>query len=172
MSVISPVSDDDLADDDLHANIDPLKIPIASGVAGDTLYLETTPTPSDASYPVVFWSSSDEDVVTVDYKGRVIGVGYGEATITARSKMHQDISAMYSVKVPAPKKNPTAISFDESSYEVTVGETTTILASFSPDGVTETGLTWTSSDNTKATVSSSGVVTGIFLVTLFLQKKG
>lgn len=158
---ISPVSDDDLADDDLHANIDPLKIPIASGVAGDTLYLETTPTPSDASYPVVFWSSSDEDVVTVDYKGRVIGVGYGEATITARSKMHQDISATYSVKVPAPKKNPTAISFDESSYEVTVGETTTILASFSPDGVTETGLTWTSSDNTKATVSSSGVVTGV-----------
>ena len=158
---ISPVSDEDLAEDDLHANIDPMKIPIASGVAGDTLYLETTPTPPDASYPVTFWSSSDEDVVTVDYKGRVIGVGYGEATITARSKMHQDISATYNVKVPAPKKNPTAISFEESSYEVTVGETTTILATFSPDGVTETGLSWTSSDNTKATVTSSGVVTGV-----------
>ena len=158
---ISPVSDADLDKDHLHANIDPMKIPIASGVAGDTLYLETTPTPPEASYPVTFWSSSDEDVVTVDYKGRVIGVGYGEATITARSKMHQDISATYNVKVPAPKKNPTAISFEESSYEVTVGETTTILATFSPDGVTETGLSWTSSDNTKATVTSSGVVTGV-----------
>lgn len=158
---ISPVSDNDLAEDNLHANIDPLKIPIASGVAGDTLYLETTPTPSDASYPVTFWSSSDEDVVTVDYKGRVIGVGYGEATITARSKMHQDISATYTVKVPAPKKNPESISFEESSYEVTVGETTTIIPSFSPNGVTETGLTWTSSDPTIATVSSSGVVTGV-----------
>ena len=158
---ISPISDNDLSKEHLHANIDPLKIPIASGVAGDTLYLETTPTPDDASYPVVFWSSSDEDVVKVDYKGRVIGTGYGEATITARSKMHQDISATYSVKVPAPKKNPESISFAESSYEVTVGETTTIIASFSPDGVTETGLSWTSSDNTKATVSSSGVVTGV-----------
>ena len=158
---ISPVSDEDLADDDCANNIDPLKIPIASGVVGDTLYLETTPTPDDASYPVVFWSSSDEDVVTVDYKGRVIGVGYGEATITARSKMHQDISATYTVKVPAPKKNPESISFEESSYEVTVGETTTIIPSFSPNGVTETGLTWTSSDPTIATVSSSGVVTGV-----------
>lgn len=158
---ISPISDSDLAEDDLSANIDPLKIPIASSQKGDTLYLETTPTPEDASYPVTFWSSSDEEVVTVDYKGRVIGVGYGEAIITARSKMHQDISATYTVKVPAPSVYPTAISFEESSYEVTVGETTTILAKFSPNGVTETGLTWTSSDNTVATVSSSGVVTGI-----------
>ncbi|MBP5583372.1 MAG: Ig-like domain-containing protein [Bacteroidales bacterium] len=158
---ISPVSDDDLSDDHCHANIDPLKVPIGSGVAGDTLYLETTPTPPTATYPVVFWSSSDEDVVTVDYRGRVVGVGYGEATITARSKMHQNISATYTVKVPAPKKNPESISFEESSYEVTVGETTTIIPSFSPNGVTETGLTWTSSDNTKATVSSSGVVTGV-----------
>ena len=162
---ISPVSDADLEDDHLHANINPLQIPKpeVEGVyhAGDTLYLETTPTPPAATYPVVFWSSSDEDVVTVDYRGRVLGVGYGEATITARSKMHQNVFTTYTVKVPAPKKNPESISFEESSYEVTVGETTTILALFSPDGVTETGLSWTSSDNSKATVSSSGVVTGI-----------
>lgn len=158
---ISPVSDDDLADDDCSANIDPLKIPIASSAVGDTLYLETTPTPLDASYPVVYWTSSDETVATVDYKGRVLGVGYGEATITARSKMHQNISTTYTVKVPAPSVKPTGISFAETAYEVTVGETTTIIASFSPTGVTETGLTWTSSDNTKATVSSSGVVTGV-----------
>lgn len=162
---ISPVSDADLEEDHLHANINPLQIPKpeVEGVyhAGDTLYLETTPTPPAATYPVVFWSSSDEDVVTVDYRGRVLGVGYGEATITARSKMHQSVFATYTVKVPAPKKNPTAISFEQDSYEVTVGETTTILASFSPNGVTETGLTWTSSDPTIATVSSSGVVTGV-----------
>lgn len=158
---ISPVSDADLADDDCANNIDPLKIPIASGAVGDTLYLETTPTPSDATYPVVFWSSSDEDVVTIDYRGRVIGTGYGEATITARSKMHQNISTTYTVKVPAPAVKPTAIAFEESSYEITVGETATILPVFSPSGVTETGLSWETSDKTKATVSSSGVVTGI-----------
>ncbi|MCQ2959050.1 MAG: glycosyl hydrolase family 8 [Bacteroidales bacterium] len=158
---ISPVSDADLEDDDCAANIDPLKIPIASKQKGDTLYLETTATPEDASYPVVFWSSSDEEVVTVDYKGRVIGVGYGEATITARSKMHQNISTTYTVKVPAPAVKPTAIAFEEDAYEVGVGETATIIPRFSPSGVTETGLTWKSSDVTKATVSASGVVTGI-----------
>lgn len=158
---ISPISDADLQEDDLSPNIDPLKIPIASGENGDTLYLETTPTPSDASYPVTFWSSSDEEVAVVDYKGRVIGVGYGEATITARSKMHQDISTTYTVKVPAPSVYPTAITFEEDAYEVGVGETTLIIPKFTPENTNETDLTWKSSDPTKATVSSSGVVTGI-----------
>lgn len=158
---ISLVSDSDLEDDDCAANIDPLRIPIASESKGDTLYLKTTPTPGNATYPVVSWASSDEDVVTVDYQGRVVGVGYGETTITARSKMHQNIFATYTVKVPAPAVLPTAIAFEEEAYEVEVGKTATIIPTFSPSGVTETGLTWTSSDNTKATVSSSGVVTGI-----------
>jgi len=158
---IQPVDDDDLREDHYSPNIDPQKIPIASGVKGDTLYLETVPTPGDASYPVTFWSSSDEDVVTVDYRGRVLGVGYGEATITARSKMHQDISTTYTVKVPAPSVYPTAIDFEEDAYEVGVGETATIIPTFTPSNTNETALTWKSSDVTKATVSSSGVVTGI-----------
>ena len=158
---IQPVDDDDLREDHYSPNIDPQKIPIASGVKGDTLYLETVPTPGIASYPVTFWSSSDEDVVTVDYRGRVLGVGYGEATITARSKMHQDISTTYTVKVPAPSVYPTAIDFEEDAYEVGVGETATIIPTFTPSNTNETALTWKSSDVTKATVTSSGVVTGI-----------
>ncbi len=158
---IQPVSNADLADDDCANNIDPLKIPIAEGNVGDTCYLETEPTPGNATYPVAFWSSSDEDIVTVDYRGRVLGVGYGEATITARSKMHQNVSATYTVKVPAPKTNPTAIDFEEESYEVSVGGQATIIPKFTPSITTETGLTWKSSDVSIATVSSSGVVTGI-----------
>ena len=158
---IQPISDADLNEEHYSDNIDPKKIPIAEGKKGDTLYLEVLPTPGDASYPVAFWSSSDEDVVTVDYRGRVLGVGYGEATITARSKMHQDISTTYEVKVPAPSIYPTAINFEEDSYEVGVGETTTIIPTFTPQNTNETALTWKSSDVTKATVSSSGVVTGI-----------
>lgn len=158
---ISPVSNADLADDDCANNIDPLKIPIASGEVGDTCYLETNPTPSNATYPVVFWSSSDEDVVTIDYRGRVLGVGYGDATITARSKMHQNITTTYNVKVPAPSVCATAINFEESSYSVSVGGTATIIPTFTPANTNETGLTWKSSDATVATVSSSGVVTGI-----------
>ena len=112
---ISPVSDDDLAENNCAANIDPLKIPIASTAKGDTCYLETTPTPTNATYPVVNWTSSDETVAKVDYRGRVTGVGYGEAIITARSKMHQNIAATYTVKVPAPSVKPTGISFESTS---------------------------------------------------------
>ena len=89
---ISLVTDTDLAKEKCHANIDPLKIPIGSGAQGDTCYLETKPTPTNATYPVVNWTSSDETVAKVDYRGRVTGVGYGEAIITARSKMHQNIA--------------------------------------------------------------------------------
>ena len=158
---IQPIDDNELNEDDYADNIDPMKIPIASGKVSDTLYLEVVPTPDDASYPVVFWSSSDEDVVTIDHRGRVLGVGYGEATITARSKMHQNISTTFQVKVPAPSIYPTAIDFEEDSYEVGIGETTTIIPNFTPQNTNETALTWKSSDVTKATVSSSGVVTGI-----------
>ena len=158
---IQPISDMVLSQSKLHANINSMDIPIASGSLGDTLYLETIHTPDNAAYPVVSWHSSDESIVTVDYRGRVLGVGYGEAIITARSKMQQDMYATYQVKVPTPVTLPTAITFEESTYEVNVGETTTINPAFYPEGVTETGLSWTSSDNTKATVSSWGVVTGV-----------
>lgn len=137
----------------------PLELPKGST---DTLKLEITPTPTDASYPVVFWSSSDETVATVDYQGNVKAVGYGDAVITARAKMHQNVSATFAVKVPAPKVSPTAISFTPAAYSINVGETTTLIPSFTPiTGVTETGLTWKSSNEAIATVSSSGVVTGV-----------
>ncbi len=158
---ISLVSEDDLAKDKLASNANPEKMVIASGAKGDTLYLETTPTPSNATYPVVLWESSDETVATVDYKGRVLGVGYGKATITARSKMHQSIYTTFDVTVPAPAVKPTAIAFDKTSYEVTVGESIYIIPSFTPSNATETGLSWETSDNTKAIVASDGKVTGI-----------
>lgn len=158
---ISLVSEDDLAKDKLASNANPEKMVIASGAKGDTLYLETTPTPSNATYPVVLWESSDETVATVDYKGRVLGVGYGKATITARSKMHQSIYTTFDVTVPAPAVKPTAIAFDKTSYEITVGESIYIIPSFTPSNATETGLSWETSDNTKAIVASDGKVTAI-----------
>ena len=127
----------------------------------DTLKLVITPTPATASYPVIFWSSSDTTVVKVDYLGNIKVIGYGTAVITARSKMHQSITATYTVKVPAPKVNPTSISFTPTTYSVNAGSSTLLIPTFAPTGVTETGLTWVSSNLNVATVGTDGTVTGV-----------
>lgn len=158
---IDLVSASDLTKSHLSANPNPKEMSIASGIKGDTLYLETTPTPSNATYPVVLWESSDETVAKVDYKGRVLGVGYGKATITARSKMHQSIIATYEVVVPAPAVKPTAVTFTPSEYEITVGESMYLTPIFTPDNATELELSWESSANAKVTVTSDGKIEGI-----------
>lgn len=45
--------------------------------------LTATVLPADATNPAVTWSSSDNEVATVDDDGKVVGVKAGEATITA-----------------------------------------------------------------------------------------
>ncbi|MCK9561446.1 MAG: CIA30 family protein [Bacteroidales bacterium] len=137
---------------------DPLNLKIDET---DTLELAITTQPTNASYPVVFWSSSDETVAEIDYLGRVFPKGYGETTITARSKMHQSITATYTVKVPAPSVPPTGISFSPTSYTIPVGTTDMLLPIFAPIGVTETDVTWSSSNSTIASVNATGVVTGV-----------
>ncbi|MBQ3944485.1 MAG: Ig-like domain-containing protein, partial [Alphaproteobacteria bacterium] len=120
---VQPISDAVLAQNKLHANPNPSALPIASASAGDTLYLEALVTPSNATYQLVQWSSSDESVATVDQNGRVLGVGAGNATITARSKMYSTIAATYSVAVKASSTSPTitytyeaAPSYCENGY--------------------------------------------------------
>lgn len=50
--------------------------------AGSEETLIATVVPEGASVPTVSWSSSDENVATVDQTGKVTAVGKGEATIT------------------------------------------------------------------------------------------
>lgn len=54
----------------------------------------------------------------------------------------------------------TGIDVTPATATVAVSATTNLTATLSPSGATGT-ITWTSSDDTKATVSSSGVVTGV-----------
>jgi len=127
----------------------------------DTLKLQVVPTPTTASYPVASWKSSDTTVVKVDYNGNIKVIGYGTATITAIGKMQQGLSATYTVTVPAPKVNPTSITFNPTTASVVVGQTSLLIPTFAPTGVTETGIKWTSANTAIATVAVDGTVTGV-----------
>jgi len=55
---------------------------------------------------------------------------------------------------------PTGVTVTPETASIEVGETVNLSAVVAPSGASQ-GVTWSSSDDTKATVSAGGVVTGV-----------
>ena len=134
----------------------------SSLVTGLTEQLTATPKDSTGT-PLggrtIAWASSNASVATVSASGLVTAVAAGSATITASSE-GQSGSAAVTVTRPAVA----SLSVTPSSAELLVGETTTLSATtFDADGKTLTGRTisWSTGRSSVATVSASGVVTGV-----------
>ena len=122
------------------------------------------------------WSSSDESVATVS-KGVVTGVSKGKATITAT---YNGYRVTYSVTVTDVITYKLYLS--SSSLSVATGKNnkfTALLGTYTngkQTGATEISskCTWTSSDESIATVSNIGLVTGVKVgtVTITAQYEG
>ena len=80
------------------------------------------------------------------------------ATVTVQS---EDGSLVLSFTIEQEAKwiDVTSISLNKSSAQITIGGTITLTATVNPDDATDKTITWSSSDEAVATVSS-GVVTG------------
>ena len=130
-----------------------------SGTAGDKAELKADVTAQDTSKDctsIVVWKSSDEKVATVS-NGVVTFVGEGTAEITATAG---DVSAVCKVTVKAKTVAVEKVTLDKTSAELTVGDTATLKASVTPDNATDKTVTWTSSDDSVASVKD-GVVTAV-----------
>lgn len=104
------------------------------------------------------WTSSDEEVVTVDETGLVTAVGAGEADITV-SVSDANISSTTHVNVVI---TPTGVEAPDSIELVTNGENSKALgAKMTPEDATEVKLAYESSDESVATVDENGVVTAV-----------
>lgn len=120
----------------------------------ETLTAEVEPT--NATNKTVMWSSSNDSVAMVDSNGNVTGIGRGFATITAKATDDSNVSATCQVEV---KQLVTDINLTD--MQINAGEIKQVQAEVLPENANEKTLTWSSSDDTIATVDSNGNVTGI-----------
>ena len=124
----------------------------ASLKVGETVTLTATVNPDDATDKTVTWTSSDEAIATVS-NGVVTAKKVGTATITAKAG---DKTATCQITVVATEV--TSVTLNKTTASLKAGETVTLTATVNPDDATDKTVTWTTSDQTIATVSN-GVVT-------------
>ena len=91
-----------------------------------TLQLTATIKPSSAKNKKVIWTSSDEDVATVDQNGKVTALRYGQVTITATSEANSSVKAICEIQtrfydVNDPKKYYYTPVYWAADNEITTG---------------------------------------------------
>src|SRR5690606_10327435 len=124
-----------------------------TGVLGSQINLTATVLPVDATNKVVSWVSSDVTLATVS-NGVVTLLKAGVVTITATA---DEVSDTHEITI-------TEAVIDVESVEITgsalgtVGDEITLSTTVLPVDATNKAVSWTSSDETLATVSN-GVVT-------------
>lgn len=123
---------------------------------GNSVTLTPTFTPADATNRDVTWESSNEAAVTVDANGKITAVGDGSATITVTSKLGYTDTCVVTVVVPV-----TGVTLDKTSLTLEEGQTDTLTATVEPDEADNKNITWSSSDETVATVDATGKVTAV-----------
>ena len=128
---------------------------------GATVALTATVAPSNATNQNVTWSTSDEAVATV-VDGVVTGVAEGTATITVTTvDGNYTDTCEITVTVPEVTTVPvTGVTLNKNSGTIKEGETIQLVATIMPTNATNQNVTWSTSDDTVATVSG-GVVTGV-----------
>jgi len=125
---------------------------------GQSLTLIATVKPDNATNKTVTWCSSDDAIAAVDQDGKVMGISVGSATITATAG---NVSATCTVTVQPKTIAVTSVQVNKTSLDLLVGESETLFATVLPDNATDKTVTWSSDNETVATVSSSGVLNAI-----------
>ena len=125
---------------------------------GKTLALTPEFTPENASIQGVEWTSSNTKVATVDANGVVTGVAKGSATIKATALDGSGQKASFTVTV---QQQPGSITLNETDFVVNMGSYRTLKATVLPKNTNDKGVTWSSSDESVATVNKSGRVTPV-----------
>ena len=137
-----------------------LSTPRNNILIGTTVQLIATVEPSTVTNSDLKWKSSDNSIATVNGYGLVTARGNGSVIITATTVDGSNKSGTITIDVGT---YPTRITLSKTSEKMDVGKKLKLSATISPPiknlspGYDK--VTWESSDNNVATVSSNGEVT-------------
>ena len=131
-------------------------------VVGNSSSLEATVLPSNATNKNVTWGSEDDSVCTVSSSGLVTAVKAGSTrvfvtTVDGEFKAYCNVSVE---NAPAPIA-VTGVTLNKTESELEIGETDYLSATVLPSNAENKAVTWSSSDTSKVSVSSSGLVSAI-----------
>ena len=123
-------------------------------------YCKLTPTfNSSLDNNIVKWTSSNEDIAKVDSNGYIIPQGNGTATITATTTDGTNLSAKCNITVDI---KATGISFSTTEYTITnIAQNPAFTPTITPSNAANKNVTWTSSNESVATVSTTGVIKAV-----------
>ena len=128
---------------------------------GQNFTLQAMLSPSNATNKEVTWESSDAGVAAVSKDGVVTAKKAGKATIVAKAADESGKYASCVVTVTEAKKEVTGVTLNKSSLNLGIGGSEVLSATVLPADATNKQVTWLSSTPSIATVSQSGVVTGV-----------
>ena len=124
---------------------------------GEEFVLTATVYPDYATYKEVVWTSSDNNIATVDAMGQVYAVKVGECTISAVTSNGKSAECKVTVTPISVK----SIDLSYASYSLMPGESNTFEFTVNPSNAMITDVKWEIEDESIASVSSDGTVTGI-----------
>ncbi|MGN0812896.1 MAG: Ig-like domain-containing protein [Candidatus Coproplasma sp.] len=139
---------------------------------GSNATLLATVAPTNATNKAVTWSSSDATVATV-VDGVVTALKASDTTVTITVKtVDGEFTATCSVTVSATVAVE-KVTISGTTSEIAVGGTTTLTATVTPTTANDKTVTWSSSNESVATVSG-GTVTGVSAgtVTIYAEAGG
>jgi uncharacterized protein YjdB len=123
---------------------------------GNTELLTAAIDPTDATDQNLTWISFDESIATVSTSGLVTAIASGKASIIviSRDGLYTDSCI---VNVPPPV---TGVSL-KASTTIFVGNTEQLSAIIEPANAGNQSVTWSTNNNSVATVSETGLISGI-----------
>lgn len=128
---------------------------------GTSQVLNVTVIPEDASSEKILYQTSDASIAIVNEIGRVTGIKEGNVTITITCGNVKKGLSINIISAQSDEIAVTDIEIADYEEELEVDKTMTLSATVIPSNATDTTVTYESSDERIATVSSSGEVKGI-----------
>jgi uncharacterized protein YjdB len=144
-------------------------------VEGDSEILTASIEPTNSTEKKIAWESSNDEIASVDYNGKVSAHEMGTAKITVTSE-DGNYSATCDLTVVEKTIPVNSVSLNKIELMLIEGDSEKLIATIAPLDATYKDIDWISSDESIVAVDSHGKVTalksGVALITVIAHDNG